>query len=239
MSKMRSPNYPAIGLSAAVSRLREIWGKERRTAVSPVVAANAIGYKSLSGPARTALAALKKYGLLDDTPNGVQISDLGIRVLHSEDGSREQNEALREAALKPEIFRSLIETHSEASDAALRAYLMTTKRFSEEGARRFIPSFRDIVRIAKLENSDYTQANEDEEESNMTTETVIRGDTKKPIVAGPAPLSHSFPIPLKFHNQAVLSFGSLPVDKDDLDRIKKWIELFEFNLTEPTEELLP
>ena len=236
MGKMRSPNYPAIGLSAAVNRAREICDKEKRTVVSLDVAAKAIGYKSLSGPARTALAALKKYGLLDDEKGGVRISELAVRVLHSEDGSKEQGEALREAAMKPEIFRVLLATHADASDAALRSHLMTTKRFTEEGARRFIPSFMDIVRIAKLEDSNYTEANNKVEKEDMNTGVLGTEETSKVHVGGFARLANSFPIPLKNKNQAILSFASLPLDKDDLERLKKWIDLFESNLTEPPED---
>ena len=46
----------------------------------------------------------------------------------------------------------------------------------------------------------------------------------------------SFPIPLKYKNQAMLTLGSLPIDRDDLERIKKWIDLFGSHLTEPIED---
>src|SRR5712692_8850327 len=109
MANTRSPNYPSCGLDDAIAMAKNLWNKEKRTPVPAEVAAKAIGYKSLSGPARTALAAMKKFGLLDDGKQGISLSQLAVRILHpaSEEGLLQ---ALREAALKPELFKRLSET---------------------------------------------------------------------------------------------------------------------------------
>src|ERR1700676_1385609 len=106
MSIQRSPNYPALGLRDAIQRVRALWNKEKRTAVPADVAAKAIGYNGLSGPSRTAIAAMKKYGLVDSDDNTVKVSELAVRILVPANMDQEL-EALREAALKPELFRQL------------------------------------------------------------------------------------------------------------------------------------
>jgi len=155
MAKTRSPNYPACALGDAVEMVRKFWKKEERTAVPANVAAVGIGYKSLSGPARTAIASLKKYGLFSDDRQGMRVSPLALRVLNPANES-EKLEALQEAALKPELFKQLYQTHAAASEDALRAHLINTLNFSDTGARTLIRSFTDTIRFAKLNDSEYS-----------------------------------------------------------------------------------
>src|ERR1700694_4032837 len=98
---MRSPNYPAYGLNETIQMARAIWNKEERTTVSAEIAVRALGYQSLSGIARTKLASLRKFGLLEQVKNGgVRISDLGMKLLHHPKDSPEYQAASQEAALK-------------------------------------------------------------------------------------------------------------------------------------------
>lgn len=154
MGKTRSPNYPACSLDDAVVMVKGFWTKEQRTSVPAEVAAKAIGYKSLSGPARTALASLKKYGLLTDEKQGMKVSQLALRILNPAN-EPEKLGALRDAALKPELFRELSQSHLNASDDAMRAHLINTLGFSDTGARTLIKSFRDTMGFAKLGDMEY------------------------------------------------------------------------------------
>jgi hypothetical protein len=155
MAKMRSPNYPAVSLTEAIQRVRALWTKEKRTAVPADVAAKAIGYSGLSGPSRSTLGALKKYGLVDSDDRTVCVSDLALRILHPANEG-EQLQATQQAALLPELFASLHGTYTQASDDALRSYLITKLDFSESGARQVIKTFRETIALAKLDTSEYS-----------------------------------------------------------------------------------
>jgi hypothetical protein len=150
MAIMRSPNYPAISLRDSYQRTKLLWIKEKRTAVPAEVAAKAIGYSGLSGPSRTVLASMKKYGLVDSDDKTVRVSDLALRIIHPAN-DLEEVKALQEAALKPELFSQLYSTHQDASDDALRSYLITKLNFSEAGARQVIKAFRDTLGLAQLD----------------------------------------------------------------------------------------
>ena len=148
---MRSPNYPAVGLGEAVSLAQAVWGREKRSYAADSVIVQAWGYAGLSGNARTKLAALRKYGLLEDGGNGdIRLSDRAMHILHQPTDSAERLAALREAALAPELFNELHATYSESSDESIRSYLMTRKGFSDTGAEAAIKAFRDTQEIAKL-----------------------------------------------------------------------------------------
>ena len=156
MGRHRSPNYPAVGLSKAVEDARSLWNNEKRSAVAPKVAAKAWNYTSYSGPARSRLSALKKYGFLDDSENGVRLTERGITVSVHKPDDREYLNALRKAALQPALFQELTQTHLDASDDAITTYLITKQHFSPEGAKQATKAFKDTISVAKLQDSLYT-----------------------------------------------------------------------------------
>jgi hypothetical protein len=139
----------------AITYAEQLWAKEKRTAVAPAIAVSAWQFKSFSGPARSTLATLRQYGLLDKTSDGVRLSKLAMEIIHQPPESDERVEAIRAAAMKPTLFRDLAKTHGEASDDALRAYLITRKSFSEDGAKRVIRAFRQSMTLANLPGPGY------------------------------------------------------------------------------------
>jgi hypothetical protein len=192
MTKMRSPNYPAAGLSQAIGAAQKLWKEEKRTAVPQDVAGKALGYKGLNGPARLMLSAMKKYGLLEGRGHAVKLSDLAIAILHCEQESEERAQALRTAALRPELFRELHQSHREASDTALTSYLVVQKSFSDAGARQCIAAFRDTMAVADLKASGYSPT--DGEDSERMNEDTASGVLRKPPASPAGTRVYSYPM---------------------------------------------
>src|SRR5580704_304952 len=171
---MRSPNYPALGLSDAVGRVDALWRKEQRTPVPPDVAAKAMGFGALSGPSRTAIGALKKYGLVDSEGGNMRVSSLALRILHPADAA-DGLRAMQEAALRPELFKQLWQSHAQASETALASHLINKLGFSTTGAKQVTKAFKDAVELAKLDRAEYSSqvapaAQEDSVQSQNTAE---------------------------------------------------------------------
>lgn len=164
--KMRSPNYPALSLTQAVQAADKLWKAEKRTPVSHETAAQALGFKSLSGPARVSIGALRQYGFIEKADKGqVRLSGAAIAALHG--NPDEKQTALRRAALTPALFKELAEHYGDASDGAIRSYLITKKQFAEDGAKKAAKAFRDTLTLAKPEASGYTQDEKSEEPEDM------------------------------------------------------------------------
>jgi plasmid stabilization system protein ParE len=219
-SKERSPNYPALTLSDAVRLVEAFWKKERRTTVSPEAAARAFDYKSLSGPARQTIATLRQYGLLESDSNGVRISELGITIVHHPAGTPEGDEALRTAAMNPPLIRELAASHAEASDDALKIYLVTKKRFSDDGARRFIRAFRDAIKLANLPASGYNEI--------VSTTLDPIGTPTDPMTGrqlAPRPRVTVFSWPLSKGVTAEVRFVGEEVGPGHLERLRQYLEL--------------
>src|SRR4051794_24522410 len=102
---MRSPNYPAIGLPEALEAVKQLWHAEKKTPVDIATIATAMGYSSVSGRVRSKLGAMRKYGLVEDNSAGTRVSEIAMRILHGMEGTDDRISALREAALKPTLFR--------------------------------------------------------------------------------------------------------------------------------------
>lgn len=139
----RSPNYPALGLSEAVERLQRIWDREGRSPVDPKMAVKHMGYRGLSGPARSRLAALKKYGLLAERDGMTAISDLGVRVLRPQDEEDRQG-ALQEAFARVPLFVELAQSHRDASDENIKGFLIQ-RGFTERGSGAAVAAFRNTL----------------------------------------------------------------------------------------------
>lgn len=235
MGKMRSPNYPAIGLGEAVIAIQKLWDAEKRTPVDTATFAKALGYNSISGRVRTKLAALRKYGLVEGSDDGVRISDLAMSILHNDSGSSEQINALREAALRPELFMELHQTHRDASDNALRSHLLLKRGFSDAGAKEATASFRDTIQVANLVDSSYNpQSKPRDEEDNMQGENQTRVEPQNPKPTNYLPPSSgaspsnawvwTLSMPRNVRAELRIS-GSVTLE--DVRRLKKQVEFLE------------
>lgn len=149
----RSPNYPSIGLSKAVEAIKILWTKEGKSPFPPVQVVATGGYTTLSGSSRSYLASIRQYGFLEDVSGRefFKLSPLAMKIVAHEAESDEYQAALREAALTPKLFREIFQTYRDASDGSIKAFLITKKSFSDEGAKAAIRAFRDTIQTAGLD----------------------------------------------------------------------------------------
>jgi hypothetical protein len=160
-ARQRSPNYPSNSLMEAVAIAKSIYDKEKRTVLNGDSVAQAMGYpKGANGASRGKLASLRKYGLVDNIGDGVQISQLALRILHQPESSQDYIAAVQEAALRPEIFKQFYESHKDASEQSIQSELIVKRGFSPEGAKAFAKAFRETIVFAKLEQQQYSPSSE-------------------------------------------------------------------------------
>src|SRR6202035_981532 len=135
--------YPAISLSEAVAKVERIYEKEGPNAMSSEVAAQHMGYSGLNGASLTALAALKKYGLLEGRAEDLRITPAGI-VIVSDKKSPDQSEraaALKVGFLSDPLFRELDERFKgKTTEINVVSYLQK-KGFAPQAARAAAKSY--------------------------------------------------------------------------------------------------
>lgn len=192
-SKQRSPSYPAIDLKSALDRARLLHRAEgkNRAAIDTILAH--WGYKPGSGMGMVVAAALKKFGLLVDEGSAstrrARLSDQALRILLDErENSGDRAKLIREAALKPLVYRDLWTRYQGdlPSDATIKHELIFDKGFSERGATEFIGPFRDTIAFAQLSGRPSELDIEDDGEQAEPS-----GDPKAPVERTPPGIGHA------------------------------------------------
>ncbi len=196
-SVKRSPKCPFIDLGTAIEKARAFY---RGCGRNPVTVSDAVarwGYGPKSSGGLQTLAALKGYGLLTDqgTSKGrrVQLTKLALRILLDERvDSRERREAIREAALTPQLFAELSRKWKDqglSSPTDLRHFLVLEKAFNENSAEEFARKFIDTLRFAQLDGDGTTDSPQSLE---RIAAKLKPGPTHPPApVYAPTALTHS------------------------------------------------
>lgn len=237
----RSPSYPGIGLEEAVEKARILYKREGRhlTPVGTIV--QHWGYRGESGPALVAVAALKKFGLLEDEGSGkarrARLTPDAIRiVLDERENSPERRALLQEAALRPAIHRELWEEYGGdlPSDGNLRHRLLFDYHFTENAVRDFIRQFRETLGYADLIGSGTVMCPEDEpsgSEGQGEARPIRHGTTADRTVHSSS-IQVEVRIPISL-NQWVTVTASSPLDDAGWERLKTGLEFMKPGLYAP------
>jgi len=155
--KERSPNFPFISLRKAVERAEALYANHRKEAARLVSIGQSWGYAPKSSGLLQTVAALKQFGLVEDSGSGddrkVLVSELARRmIVDQRPGARE--DAIKEAAQKPRLIREYIEkwVPDRPSDAHCISELELDRGFSADAARTFLRIFDETVAYAKLDD---------------------------------------------------------------------------------------
>lgn len=156
--KHRSPSYPQMGIKEAVEKIGALYKEIGAHATSREVVAKGLGYRSISGTSATTISTLNKYGLLDGRGDEVRVSDRAMAILHPH-SDEERKEALRAAALEPELFRDIAERFPGGSvnDELLRNYLLRNK-FSPQAVEAAILAYKETIEFVSGFEAAYDSA---------------------------------------------------------------------------------
>lgn len=151
----RSPSYPVIDLEKAVQRAEVIYEKDGKH-LAPVDTIIAHwGYSAKGGRALRQVAALKKFGLIEEegsqADRQIKLTQLGLYIVVPD--SPERAASLRKAALLPTIHKDLHDKYGDGlpSDSTVRWYLKTEREFMDKAAAELLAEYRATMRFAGLD----------------------------------------------------------------------------------------
>lgn len=153
----RSPNYPAIDIGKAIDRVRTLYGIERQHSMSATQAVKHWGYSTLNSPGGGQLAALARFGLIEDEgtkdDRKVRVTDLAVKILEHPDPV-ERDAGVRDAAMLPAVHQDMWQKYGAdlPSEDNLRWFLTRERGFSENGAKDFLKEYRATIDFAKLDS---------------------------------------------------------------------------------------
>jgi hypothetical protein len=145
----RSPSYPSVDLGEAVRMMLGIFEKEGRTPVKEEVAVTRMGYGGMNGASQKALSSLRKYGLVEDVPGGVKVTQDGIVIAahKSSPNHPDRKAALRRSAFSVELFSDIFRDFGAAPSEENLAAQLTIKGFSAEGSVRAARAYRATMEL--------------------------------------------------------------------------------------------
>ena len=150
---VRSPRYPAIGLREAVAKVKAIYDKDK-TSGTPTQAVWALmGYSSKSGPAVMALAALKRFGLVEVRNNRAFPTQRAVAIICLPETDQRHKDALAAAAAAPSLYKELLVKYRDTglpSQESLKHELMLDDRFNHNAIPGLVKDFLASLRYAGL-----------------------------------------------------------------------------------------
>ncbi len=246
--KGRSPSYPGISLEEAEKRVRELYNVERQHNAPVSAIVEHWGYGPTSSGGRTIVAALKKFGLLEDDGSGDErtgrLTDLAVDLVLNPDPVA----ARQEAALLPRFHRQMWDEYGSSlpSAATLRYRLIREFGFTESGAEEFVQEYQATIEYAGLPESG---AEPDGAEAAAADASSLRrpgGERQderpavRPVSGAPAPSPlHSsgasnmtIPIPLLGGSPVYIS-GEFPLTEGNWSQMMRVLEAMKPGLVEP------
>lgn len=239
--KSRSPRFPSRSLETCEQWARKIYDSEKRNVTTATLAARAMGFGSLSGASRAALAAMKQFGLLvEEGKDKVRVSDEAVRLLLAPDDSQ-RLQARQVAARSSVIIAELIDYYRGdfPSDETIVYWLVTERGFGEEAARTLVRVLRETVAFASLDQkahtADMAAPDQPERRDPSPMQSFLSGAGGfgfAPAKAPPPPPAS--PPPSKAALHVELSDGTTvdihasgPLNADTLDELKDYIDVYE------------
>jgi hypothetical protein len=228
----RSPGYPMISLQEAIEKAKALWGKDKNNNIPLQAAYQHLGYQSMGGYAARIMAALKKFELISEDKGSIKLTNEAIDIILHEPSDEHHVNTIRKLALRPIIYERIFNDFDGRvpSDATLKIKLIRDYGFNAGSVDDFISTFKQTMEYANLIENDGLQETTDETFKKEVQPGI--GAKMQTIERDRSSEQHMFPIPLSKRNQATIAFENLPVEKKDIDSIKKWLELFTDSLTE-------
>jgi hypothetical protein len=188
------------------------------------IMAQALGHEALTGAARTKLASMRQYGLLEGRGDKLRLTDRAFRILHSPD-EKDVVEALAEAAYAPPLFAEIHSSKPDASDEAIEYWLRRERKFSPEGAATARKAYRETTAAIDLASMSYNKGDADPEKPDPE-----HGKTPKPKPPGgaqkPAGGGHSLTgLLLEGGTVADLTFSGQPLTREGIDMLVDYLKL--------------
>ncbi|WP_395753795.1 hypothetical protein [Prosthecobacter sp.] len=151
-SSPRGPQYPAFSLRDAIQKVRVVWDHEKRNPCPFNVLVSHWNFSIKSSGARTAVAALMRYRLLDRVGEEYKVSNLALSILLDGD---DKAEALRSTALSPKIFADLWQKYGTdlPSEASL-IHKLVLEGYNASSIPAIIKDWKDTIEFAGLKNGD-------------------------------------------------------------------------------------
>ncbi|WP_165072146.1 hypothetical protein [Paludisphaera rhizosphaerae] len=245
-------NAPFIDLESAISKTRILYEKARRSPIHMPTAASFLGYSEKGSSFTQTVAALKKYGLINDEGGGdgrrIRISDDGHKIVADTlERSPERDKKIRHAALLPKSHAMLWgEFGAEVLDQTiLQNHLRLNEDYTDEAARNAVRVYLSTILFARLDQQGILgdvsadEADRDAAAADATSaaRTPMNGQyispgTTAPIAGDSRPLTLNVPLS-SLAEIVAIQLPRKKITKADYDILMQTLKLWETSIVDP------
>ena len=175
----RSPNYPGVGLRAAVGKIEALYKADGLAASPKASALKLMGYEKFHSEAARTLSALKSFGLIEETADRLKLTQRGIEIVARPNGDPIKEKAIKQAAVSPDIYQLVMEEYRSTglpSDASLKSDLITVRKFNRSAVDGFVQDFRDTLEFSGLSDLKVLDSKQSQDEKGGQTVLPQIGD---------------------------------------------------------------
>lgn len=206
--KPNSPKAPGIDLRSAVAEVAKVYSRYSHGSFTKGELASALGMSAGSGTFLSKSAALREYGLIEDTVGGERVSDIFRSVYQAPLGSNEvKRAAMVSLRHSPALERLLQQFDAKVPDErALSLRLETQERFNADRAKVVATAFRrSLMEYGLIDQAgNLLPVRDDEVTSQVETSPHKADDTDEDSEPGPETGLFRVEIPLGAGRRAVL-----------------------------------
>lgn len=235
VARKRSPGYPQLGLDRAVQMAHAIYDAVLDGHVDTETMLHLMGYRGVSGPSRSSLAALKHFGLVEGRDQALRLTKLAVRIVHPL-SETEQAISIREAADSPEIFREIRGQFGGRlpADPVVKAYLVRQHSFNPTGADALLRSIKEtqafVDRFRHLEpETAQTPSGEPTDSGEEVTAESLRSVGTTRLVSKASEEVHQ--VRISPHAIAIVEFKGA-VTAPAIDQLIRYLEFTKANYPE-------
>jgi hypothetical protein len=189
MAKVRSPNYPALDLRAALQAARKAFEKDNRNKMSQAALGKHLGHDSLSGPAFGKIGALRAYGIIDGKGDELRITDDAVAALMAPEGSHEGMDTLARLAIRPKLFQDIQKDFPNRPSLENLKFWLIKRQFAPDAAEKAAKIYLATLDLVEWGGLDYEPENPGHQETLATMRHEAQVQAKPPLQPAPQPPS--------------------------------------------------
>jgi hypothetical protein len=219
VQRVRSPQYPTISLRQAIERVKLLIQKVGKAGAKRDRLVFDIGFHTPHGEAISVVATLKKFGLIEPMGDTFAPSERAIDIIDRAPTDARRVQAIKDAALSPQIYRELYAPYRETglpADSVLQDYLKK-KGFNPKVIRLALKNFKETLSFANISTTG---------QSNMTDTDNGRqlpstNPPSKDVLSTDRVRRYPMEISIPRNVRAELHIIGGEFRKDDVERLKK------------------